>query len=310
MDLGRRLVTQVCHLYYEQNLTQQEIGRLTGLSRMKISRLLQKAKDSGLVKITIDYSGSFVELENQLAARYGLKNVIIVDSALGGARANVAAAAAFFLENNLAEGSTIAVGWGSTLAMIPAHLHKMPHKKLCFSPIIGGHGTNEIDMHASTIASALARRSDCQSMALLSPAFTQTVREKEVLLANRFVSEVLSRSASAEYALFSLGNPLGKNSSLAKTGYFSDAEIKLLQREKAVCDMVSILFLNDRGQPCCDTITMRSIGIKADELKKIPTKICVVEGEEKHLSVRIALDSHFIDVLILDNVMASCLLEK
>ena len=56
MDLQRRQLTQISFLYYEKNMTQQEISKITGLSRIKVSGLLQKAKDTGIVKITLDYS--------------------------------------------------------------------------------------------------------------------------------------------------------------------------------------------------------------------------------------------------------------
>lgn len=60
-------------MYYEKNMSQQQIANSTGLSRMKISRSLQKAKDLGIVKIIIDYSGAFLELEKGLKDKYGLK---------------------------------------------------------------------------------------------------------------------------------------------------------------------------------------------------------------------------------------------
>ena len=72
MDLQRRQLTQISFLYYEKNMTQQEISKITGLSRIKVSRLLQKAKDMGIVKITVDYSGSFLEMENKIAEKYKL----------------------------------------------------------------------------------------------------------------------------------------------------------------------------------------------------------------------------------------------
>ena len=78
MDLQRRQLTQISFLYYEKNMTQQEISKITGLSRIKVSRLLQKAKDMGIVKITVDYSGSFLEMENKIAEKYKLKDVIII----------------------------------------------------------------------------------------------------------------------------------------------------------------------------------------------------------------------------------------
>ena len=310
MDLQRRQLAQISFLYYEKNLTQQEISKMTGLSRIKVSRLLQKAKDSGVVKITVDYSGSFLELEHKIITKYKLKDVIIVDDNIDtNAKNMMASAAAYYLENNLTDKCTVAVGWGTTLRLIQEHIHPI-NKKILFSPIIGGHGKHQFDLHASTIASSLAKQTGCDSLSLLAPAFAQTSIDKEILLNDNVIQEVLTASAKAEFALFSLGNPLILESSIKKSGYFSDQDISLLHAENALCDVVSILFLNDKGQPCCENITNRSIGIKAEELKKIQTKICVIEGEAKQVTVKIALEAGFIDVLILDNKMAEYLLEN
>jgi DNA-binding transcriptional regulator LsrR (DeoR family) len=46
----------VASLYYQQNLTQQEIGDRLGLSRIKINRLLKLAVSSGIVQVTINAS--------------------------------------------------------------------------------------------------------------------------------------------------------------------------------------------------------------------------------------------------------------
>ena len=307
MSIERRLLTRICYWYYEKAKTQQEIADIEGLSRMKVSRLLQKAKEEGVVKVLIDYRGFFVELENKLMEKYGLTKAIIVDSPeVPAVKEKVAAAAAFYLENVLTDGSTVAVGWGTTLDMVSNFLPRN-NKKIVFSPIIGGHGKNEIDLHASSIAVKLAQKTGGESFFLLAPAFAQNEKQKEILLNDNFIKEVLSRSASANFALFSLGNPQEPGNSFIKSGYFSDEELELLHQENVICDVVSILFLNNKGDPCCGQLTKRSIGIDPEELKRISVKICVVDGETKYQSVKIALKADYIDVLILDHSMAEYL---
>ena len=81
-----------------------------------------------------------------------------------------------------------------------------------------------------------------------------------------------------------------------------------LEREDAVCDLVSTVFLNRNSRECCRSITDRCIGITGRQLKEIPNKICVVEGEEKKESVKAALDGGYIDILIVDQVIAEYLI--
>ena len=58
-----------------------------------------------------------------------------------------------------------------------------------------------------------------------------------------------------------------------------------MEKEDAICDVVSVVFLDKNSQICCENITERCIGITEEQLKKIPNKICVVEGREKYDSV-------------------------
>ena len=45
-----RLIYKVCSLYYEDDMRQQEISDYLGISRATISRMLQKGKESGIVR--------------------------------------------------------------------------------------------------------------------------------------------------------------------------------------------------------------------------------------------------------------------
>jgi DNA-binding transcriptional regulator LsrR (DeoR family) len=60
----KKLLYKIAKAYYEENLTQEEIGKLFGLSRIKVSRLLQQARDERIVHITlVPPTDSNVELE-------------------------------------------------------------------------------------------------------------------------------------------------------------------------------------------------------------------------------------------------------
>lgn len=48
-----RLIYKVCSLYYEDDMRQQEISDYLGISRATISRMLQKGKESGIVRVEV-----------------------------------------------------------------------------------------------------------------------------------------------------------------------------------------------------------------------------------------------------------------
>ena len=46
-----RLIYKVCSLYYEDDMRQQEVSDYLGISRATVSRMLQKGKESGIVRV-------------------------------------------------------------------------------------------------------------------------------------------------------------------------------------------------------------------------------------------------------------------
>lgn len=309
--MEKRLLLAICQMYYEQNMTQQQISKETGLSRMKISRTLQKAREDNIVKIIIDYSGTYPELENHLKNKFHLDNVIIAENCLDGdSRKQVESIAALHLSNMLFDDAVVAVGWGSTILETCDYLRSLELKNLLFTPIIGGHSISLSHVHCSSIASRMAHKVGGSSISFNAPALVKDPKEKASFLKDDSICTVIDTSRRADIAIFSLGNPTYQNSTIHRVEYFTDTDLQFLKDNHAVCDLVSIAFLNQQGQECCKTITDRTIGISPTDLKHIPKKICVAEGESKHLSVLATLKAGYINDLITDKATADFLIQN
>jgi len=53
MSYNLDFVHKVAHLYYIEDLKQESIARRLKISRFKVSRVLKKARDKGMVKIQV-----------------------------------------------------------------------------------------------------------------------------------------------------------------------------------------------------------------------------------------------------------------
>src|SRR5258707_1170588 len=120
-----RLMTKVAHLYYSQDMTQPEIATQLDLSQATVSRLLKRAKQEQIVRVTVNIPyGVYAELEERLQKTYGLKEAVVVDCLENNDQVlrDIGAAAAYYLETTLRGGDMIGVSsWSSTLlAMVDA----------------------------------------------------------------------------------------------------------------------------------------------------------------------------------------------
>ena len=87
----RSLLGKISWHYYVDGLTQKEIGQRLGLSRLKVVRLLKRARAEGVVEIRV---ASDVRLNTELARsledRFNLREAIVTDAPSAFASAAVA----------------------------------------------------------------------------------------------------------------------------------------------------------------------------------------------------------------------------
>src|SRR5699024_2776830 len=77
----RKDIIKIAKLYYYGNLSQEQIAKLMGLSRPKVSRLLTEARELNIVQISVrDPNLSYEEQEEKLKQRFGLEYIRIVSS--------------------------------------------------------------------------------------------------------------------------------------------------------------------------------------------------------------------------------------
>ena len=79
-DLMYNKILLAANLYYKNHFSQQEIAKRLNVSRPWVSKLLAKALELGIVKITIDspLSGDS-DLEETLQQKYNLQKVVVID---------------------------------------------------------------------------------------------------------------------------------------------------------------------------------------------------------------------------------------
>ncbi len=69
----------VARLYYLDGFGQSEVAQFAKVSQAKVSRLLNVARDRGIVRISVaDYEPRRRELEDELARRLRLSTVIVL----------------------------------------------------------------------------------------------------------------------------------------------------------------------------------------------------------------------------------------
>ncbi|MBI4735624.1 MAG: helix-turn-helix domain-containing protein, partial [candidate division NC10 bacterium] len=112
------LLVTVADLYYLQDRTQAEIARALKISRPHVSRLLKRARETGIVTISVRPPfGLSTGPAEELGKLFPLRDVRVV-SAGGAPLPRVAEAAASYLASRIQHESVVGVSWGRTVRMI------------------------------------------------------------------------------------------------------------------------------------------------------------------------------------------------
>lgn len=306
----RRQLVKVSSMYYHDGLTQAEVANKLGVSRPVISKLLQKAKDEGIVKVYIkDESVHTVELEQELEKQFGLSDAVVIPNTnftAEMAKRAVGEAGANYIAQNLKTVKTIGISWGETLAYLVQEFPFERREDIVVVPLEGGMGVKKVEIHANQLANELAKKLHGSCAFLYAPAIVETEELKERLMATEDIQTVLEIGRKVDIAIIAVGNPFD-NSTLMKLGYLDEEDLSHLQRIGTVGD-IGYRFFDENGHSINDTLNSKIVGVSLNELKNINKVIAVVEGEHKVKSILGALRGQIIDVLITDERTASAIL--
>jgi DNA-binding transcriptional regulator LsrR (DeoR family) len=119
----RRLLYKIAQVYYEDNLSQKQIGLRFGLSRIKVSRMLKQAREMKIVQITLSPGDERTDrLEHDIELAFGLNEAIVVKTEEASDQKSVlrllGSAAAECLVRSIQGTEIIAITWGHTVLAV------------------------------------------------------------------------------------------------------------------------------------------------------------------------------------------------
>jgi DNA-binding transcriptional regulator LsrR (DeoR family) len=308
-----RMMVRVAQLYHEDKLKQAEISQRLHVSQATVSRLLRRAEDEGVVRVTIVAPrGTYPQIETSLRQRYRINEAIVAEcfedreeailSAIG-------AAAAHYFESTLSDGDVIGISsWSASLLRMVDAIHPMKRPRAeRVVQILGGLGNPSVQSHATQLTTRLAMLTGAEPQLLPAQGVVSSSAARLVMLGDVYVRAAMDQFRRMTIALVGIGS-LQPSVMLANSGNaFTDGELQDLARRGAVGD-ISLRFFDRNGSPVQGPLDERVIGVTLEELKRTPRVIGVAGGERKVEAIRACLSGGLVNVLITDKFTAERLL--
>ena len=288
----------VSWMYYEEGFTQSEIAQKLNMSRVKIIRLLQKAKSEGIVQFKI--SKSLPEernLEVRLEAEYDLTQAVVVrsKSTLDETTDDMGYRTAEIIRGKLFPECRLGVGWSTTILKVAPYL-----KKVTFDMTVNDlSGTFIGKTNPYSAAWLMAHNLGVKAETIPVPILIRNPVAYHGLLQEPSISEALDHAKKCDIIIFGIGN-LDTGALASPTGYFREQILQHLHEMGAVGDILMRPF-DITGNPIIYPLADQIITLTIEEVMKIPFRIAIAASESKAKAILGALRGGFIHCLITDS---------
>lgn len=312
VDNQLQTLVEVARLYYEQELTQTEIGRRLSLSRSTVSRMLQRARDAGIVTITVNYDVVRDRaLEEALKSAFSLRETRVLSSARRSADSihnGLGKLGANLLEESLNDNSTLGVSYGRSLANTVEQVRPRLSEGLTVVPVIGALGSDNPLIEGIDLTRQLATKLGARYRYLHAPLLVEDRRTRDLFLQEPTVNDVLQIAAKANIVLIGIGSLQAQSSGIIWTGYITRKERDWLHNIGVVGHMCA-QFFDVEGKILDIGLNHRSISIGLQALRQIDNVIAIAGTADKASAILGALNGGYIDSLVTDDRAARQVLE-
>jgi DNA-binding transcriptional regulator LsrR (DeoR family) len=326
-----RFLRRIAYLYYDDSHSQEAIAEMEFCSRQTVSKALQKAKDKGIVKISIvpDMRTGFLRnLSREARMQLGLEDLVLVpgrnmniiapDDTMDDVVTDIAIHAAEYLDQLLTDSDILAVSGGRTFMRNLVRYLK-PTKVLPHLQVIAMIGFVEARTtygDANLIAHDISEAYGANHLWFPSPAFLPN--EKEMLRTRNLpiIRDSYEMMTRANLLIMGLWTP-HTNNDMIRRGILTPEQVEIISQHRPVVDINHWVF--DADGTCINTkpdidpfpyaLSGMEVPVLREKIQGSNTKVVLVAGGSPSYipAIRAVLKAGLANILITDHITAQFL---
>lgn len=301
-------LAHIARLYYLEDRKQSDIAQEMGVSRPLISRMLQEARDLGIVEIHVhDPSEHGSVVMGRLRTTFSLSGGILIGDEGGDSEIN----------RNLSEGilqllqelnaRRVGIGWGHLTGALVNYCDsgavncRLTLEHIC--PMIGNASIPIRNYHTNENVRILAERMGAQPHFLYLPALVETREERDILFSTDLYQQIYREWEQLDTALVNIGN-YPSTPDFASVARYGDK----LQKRKA-CGRLVAYFYDEHGS-IIESDRDFSIQIPLSLLARCRNVVGLCSANTSERALRGALRTGLFTHLIAREELAKAVLEQ
>ena len=299
-DYEKNLMIKIAWYYYMENMTQQAIADRLNITRMRVIKLLEKARQTGVVQFRISSSLDFRrDLETKLMEKYHLRDCYTVPTNPNetGTTDTIARAASIYIADHVRENSYINFGYGDTTSKTIEYLAKNLETAVSFVSLTGGVGYY-LPKSESNIFNA-------KLYLIPSPIIMSSAQMADAIKKESSVQEVTDMIRLASMTIVGIGG-MDDSATIVKSSILNPSDFRLLAMKGAVGDVICH-FIDKDGNLVDTEVDSRLVSVHLSTLKELDNVIGVAAGKHKLPAIHAALTGGYVDILITDEETAALL---
>ncbi|WP_197320857.1 sugar-binding transcriptional regulator [Saccharomonospora sp. NB11] len=295
-------VAAIAHRFYVLGESKSDIANDIGMSRFKVARLLDKARQTGLVRIEFTLPEPVeATLSEELRAAYGLDRAFVLERAVKPEtkpelRQRIGALAARVLSEIATADDVIGLSWARSVNVMTEHIRTLPRcpiVQLCGVQA----GLDRRDRSVETV-SRLAGVSGGEAYPIYAPLVLPDRRTTDILRRQPGIVETFRRFRDLTKAVVSIGAWEAGESTVYDA--LSVAERENIARRGAKAEVAARLFDAD-GNALDTGLSHHVLAISHAELGRVPDVIALGYTTPKAEAIDAVLRSGTVTTLVTDH---------
>lgn len=309
---------RVAHLYHHENKPIREISKITNLSPSTITRLLQRARNTGAVRTSIEESlHRCINLSQAIAERYNLRFVITSPLSYYGIKKterkkryqDLALEGARYLQHIIRENDVLGVGCNWLIRDLADYLNPCWKKNIRFFIPVSGMLNLKNDLrNMETFIQKFTMSFGTNYSFPASNGFAKDETQLKTWLKRPEIQEHVTRYKDITISVANV-QPLFKKEGpmpILEENMYPE-ELEELYNNYAIGEFL-LRFFDAEGKEVESAVSKRTFAIDFETYARIPKKVLLAAGDDVVQALDVFLKNKMADILIADEYTASGLL--